>query len=191
MGLLKSERKSIKSALSGEAGEKAAKWILLAATHLAPPVIYIDSPLSFLAEGKARAFYQGMGGLNSDEYEDPTVINYYVIEPRYESREDEDGSPVAPRHNINTGIQEPRGADSDSMSHLSQMHVHYGTRLVGMIPCSDAFGVDLLTDKYAAKVTARRASHKKMDDLMDHMGRSQVIEQNEGGAVDKYVGYRA
>lgn len=104
MGLLRMERKTIRSVMLGEKPARAAKWILLSMTHLAPPTIYIDAPLSFLAEGKARAFYQGIAGLNSDQYEDPTVIDYYVIEPRYEARTDVNGSPIGHRYNINVGV---------------------------------------------------------------------------------------
>jgi hypothetical protein len=151
-------------------------------THLAPPVIYIDSPLSFLAEGKARAFYQGIAGLNTNKYEDPTVINYYVIEPRYEALHDEGGSPIGRKLNvINTGLQADNQSESES-DFSEALHVHHGTRLVGLIPCSDAFGVDVLADKYATKIEGRRASVKKMDEL------HRSLRRGEPGFSDQLLG---
>lgn len=44
------------------------------------------------------------------------MVNYFVIEPRYESTVDEDGSPLCPKHQINHGINEH---ESDSHSENS------------------------------------------------------------------------
>ena len=98
-------------------------------------MIYIDSPLSYMVEGMAKKFYQGMAGVTNDvTFDDPSVINYFVIEPLYQCSMDEDGS--------------PNYHDQDSEVKMT----FNGTRLVGMIPCSDAFGVDLIIDDYNSKV---------------------------------------
>ena len=50
--------------------------------HIAPPVVYEDSPLSFMVEGGACAFYTGEGEEYDDTLcDDPSVLTYYVIRP--------------------------------------------------------------------------------------------------------------
>jgi len=56
------------------------KYILLSLRHIAPPVIYIDSPLSYMVEGQANKFYEGEG-INTTDCEDPSVLVYCVIKP--------------------------------------------------------------------------------------------------------------
>lgn len=90
-----------------------------------------------MVEGQAKKFYQGMAGQTNDViFEDPSVINYFVIEPRYSSPFEDDGSPMY-------------GLQDHELNAEEVEHRHFnGTRLVGMIPCSDAFGVDLIIDKF-------------------------------------------
>ena len=111
-------------------------------------MIYIDAPVSYLAEGMAKQFYEGLGGLHSDQFEDPTVVNYFVIEARYEAEADENGSPIGVRHTINeSNVLDTSQSDVYSVD-SRRARTFNGTRLVGIIPCSDAFGVDLIIEKY-------------------------------------------
>jgi len=48
--------------------------------HYAPPVVYIESPLSYMVPGGAELFYQGEGELDEGICEDPSVLIYFVIE---------------------------------------------------------------------------------------------------------------
>ena len=56
-----------------------ARFALLQMKALAPPVVYIDAPLSYMAEGQASKFYEGEGTSMSDHCDDPNVIVYCVI----------------------------------------------------------------------------------------------------------------
>lgn len=97
--------------------------------------MYVDSPLSYLVEGQAKKFYQGVSGhVNDVVFDDHSLINYFVIEPRWNAEVDDDGHPIADTVNL------------DYQDHHQEFH---GTRLVGVVPCSDAFGVDLAIEKYS------------------------------------------
>jgi len=112
--------------------KKAAKWIILALRHIAPPVVYLDSPLSYMSEGAAKRFYQGEV---KNFAADPSVIVYYAIQTQLEDAKDDA-----------SGIYLNKMPEEDETKHN---HIKLaGSRLVGIIPCSDAFGVDLLIEKY-------------------------------------------
>lgn len=97
--LLTNERASLTAPVQDDTiQDYKAKWLILSMRHLAPPVVYLDAPLTYLAEGQANKFFTGMSGVNSAEFEDPSVINYFVIEPRYEAERDENGSPIKVRN---------------------------------------------------------------------------------------------
>jgi hypothetical protein len=106
------------------------KFIIMSMRHIAPPVLYSTSPLTYLASGAANLFYEGEGESRNDGCDDPSVIIYWIIE----SIRDHDDSPPS------LAINEP--------SHEECEEDKYGCRLIGYIPCSDAFGVDLILDKY-------------------------------------------
>ena len=106
------------------------KFIIMSMRHIAPPVLYSTSPLSYCASGAANLFYEGEGESRNDECDDPSMIIYWIIE------------------SIN---EEYAAHDHDHEA---------GCRLVGFIPCSDSFGVDLMLDNYKAalvKVQEERA----------------------------------
>lgn len=52
----------------------------------------------------------------------------------------------------------------------------FGCRLVGMIPCDDAFGVDLIVDKYEEAIEINK---KKIADRQNLLMSSAVMEMNE------------
>ena len=57
-----------------------ARYILsMCLRHIPPQVVYLDSPLSYMAEGQADKFYQGEGENTSAAVEDPSVLAYCVI----------------------------------------------------------------------------------------------------------------
>lgn len=126
-------------ALSGtpESGslDRLAKFIILALRRTAPPVIYLDAPLSYMSEGAAKRFYQGQGEVQNNAT-DPSVITYFVIQPQIESME---------KHQLDRLFSQNAESPNKTLSSTQT-----GCRLVGIIPCSDAFGVDLLIDKYQA-----------------------------------------
>jgi len=110
------------------------KFIIMSMRHIAPPVLYSTSPLSYCAAGAANLFYEGEGESRNDECDDPSMIIYWIIE----------------------SINEEQS---------SHEHEHEaGCRLIGFIPCSDSFGVDLMLDNYKAglkKVKEERAQVAK------------------------------
>ena len=115
--------------------------------HFSPPVVYIDAPLSYMVEGQAKKFYQGMAGMTNDvAFEDPSVINYFVISATHIKDKDEEENLMA---SINL---------NDPSQHLN------GTRLCGMIPCSDAFGVDIIIEKYNDQVEIKGSKTKQHND---------------------------
>lgn len=123
-----------------------AKSILLAMRHVAPPILYYESPLSYMTENPAKKFYDGEE-LPEDQRAEgehlehdgaaQNVINYCVIQARYETT-------VPPPSIINSSI------NGERVPGLTQPVV--GARLVGMVPCSDAFGFDILISDYQAAV---------------------------------------
>ena len=149
--------------------------------HLAPPVVYLDAPLTYLAEGQANKFFTGMSGVNSAQNEDPSVINYFVIEPRYEAERDEQGSPTKVRNQINTGMDHQSDASSD-FGDRENFHTHYGTRLVGMIPCSDAFGVDLVIENYMTHVDKQKKAREHHDDSIRRMSSKTKVQSGDDEA---------
>lgn len=56
------------------------KFIIMSMRHIAPPVLYSTSPLTYLATGAANLFYEGEGESRNDGCEDPSVIIYWIIE---------------------------------------------------------------------------------------------------------------
>ena len=121
--------------------QRPGKWVLLALRHIAPPVVYDAAPLTYMSEGQANKFYEGEG--ETDRAEDPSVLVYCAVQPMFDVTAPGRDRPVTA---INAEDYEP----------APTRRVH-GVRLVGLIPCSDAFGVDLLVDDYKAalqKVTA-------------------------------------
>ena len=56
------------------------KFIIMSMRHIAPPVLYSTSPLTYLATGAANLFYEGEGESRNDGREDPSVIIYWIIE---------------------------------------------------------------------------------------------------------------
>ena len=106
------------------------KFIIMSMRHIAPPVLYSTAPLSYCVSGAANLFYEGEGESRNDECDDPSMIIYWIIESINEEQSTHD-------------------------------HTHEaGCKLIGFIPCSDAFGVDLMLENYKAglaKVKEERA----------------------------------
>lgn len=138
---------------------RPGKWIILALRHIAPPTVYEDAPLTYMSEGQANKFYEGEGESNNDAAEDPSVIVYCAVKPIFEVE--------VPKQEllataINAEDYEPEPT-----------RIIHGMRLVGLIPCSDAFGVDLLVERYAEALKknaeeqdARLANLKKTPDQL-------------------------
>lgn len=114
--------------------KRPGKWIILALRHIAPPTVYDMAPLTYMSEGQANKFYEGEGESNNDAAEDPSVIVYCAVQPIYEIEVPKEELLATA---INAEDYEPE-----------PMRTIHGMRLVGLIPVSDAFGVDLLVDKY-------------------------------------------
>ena len=91
-----------------------------------------------MSEGQANKFYEGEGESHNDATEDPSVIVYFAVKPIYEVE-------VPKVELLATSIN----AEGYEPEPTRQVH---GMRLVGLIPCSDAFGVDLLVDHYTAAI---------------------------------------
>ena len=133
--------------------QRPGKWILLALRHIAPPVIYDGAPLTYMSEGQANKFYEGEGESNNDAAEDPSVIVYCAVQPIFEVE--------VPKHEL---LATAINAEDYEPEPTRRVH---GVRLVGLIPCSDAFGVELLVDHYkealreAADETERRQANLK------------------------------
>lgn len=115
----------------------------MAMRHIPPLVIYEDSPISYMAEGQALKFYQGEGDATNGKVDDSSVINYMIVRTLQEE---------APgTQKVQTSINNYCKSEGD--------HDHqFGCRLVGIIPCSDAFGVDLIISRYQKQTEA----HDKM-----------------------------
>ena len=56
------------------------RFVILQIRHIAPPVLYSNSPLSYIASGAAESFYQGEGEATSGGCDDPSVIVYWIIQ---------------------------------------------------------------------------------------------------------------
>ena len=136
------------------AKDVSAKSILLAMRHVAPPILYYESPLSYMTENPAKKFYDGED-LPEDQRAEgvhehdgahegaaQNVINYCVIQARYETA-------VPPPSIINSST------NGERVPGLTRPVV--GARLVGMVPCSDAFGFDILISDYQAAVQKAQA----------------------------------
>lgn len=150
---------------------RPGKWILLALRHIAPPVIYDGAPLTYMSEGQANKFYEGEGESNNDAAEDPSVIVYCAVQPIFEVE-------VPKQELLATAINAEHEPEPTRKVH--------GVRLVGLIPCSDAFGVDLLVDRYVealkqveAEAEQRHANLKKSPDEL-------AAELNDGAGFSNY-----
>lgn len=139
-------RTTITSALPTNATDASAKSLLLAMRQVAPPILYYESPLSYMTENPAKKFYDGEelpedqrveGAHLEHDGAAQNVINYCVIQARYETA-------VPPSSIINSSI------NGERVPGLTRPVV--GARLVGMVPCSDAFGFDILISDYQAAV---------------------------------------
>jgi hypothetical protein len=56
------------------------RFVILQIRHIAPPVLFSNSPLSYIVPGAAEQFYQGEGESTNDGCEDPSVIVFWIIE---------------------------------------------------------------------------------------------------------------
>jgi hypothetical protein len=116
-----------------DVGHNPARSILSSMRKIAPMIIHEDAPISYMAEGQALKFYSGEGEL--DEAEDPSTASYYIVRV----------------------LQDDNDETSQSLNESSnvQAKVKYGCRIIGVITCSDAFGVDLVVDQYNDSLAAR------------------------------------
>ena len=71
--------------------------------HYAPPVVYQDSPLSYLAAGKAQKFYMGASlnsvGEKNTKINNPqnNVVHYCVIQPIYDINKNRNDIAIPPK----------------------------------------------------------------------------------------------
>jgi hypothetical protein len=152
------------------------RFVILQIRHIAPPVLYSNSPLSYIASGAAESFYQGEGEATNDGCDDPSVIVYWIVETTLQEVED-----VPPRMLI-TNVQDEIELDSGEPNFI------YGNKLIGYLPCSDSFGVDLILENYQkelakiqelSKVAASHLLHAKAPSIkeggepINHKARSQ------------------
>jgi len=61
-------------------------------------------------------------------------------------------------------------------SSIAEYDTRFGCQLVGMIPCSDAFGVDLIVDKYQKALAAREK--EKQEAHPDLVSERKVLTAN-------------
>ena len=116
----------------------SARSVLSSMRHIQPNVIFENAPLSYMLSGQAQNFYQGEGQ-NTDFHErDPSSINYFVVK--------------AVEKNWHT-------TDDDHHDHHHKCG-NFGLRLVGIIPFSDTFGVDINTDDFIQKIEERKEQRK-------------------------------
>lgn len=71
--------------------ENEAKTILLGMKFIAPPVVFLGSPISYLSGGKnghSHHFYKGLRpGQSSSDHNYNQIVNYCVIQPIYDLKE--------------------------------------------------------------------------------------------------------
>ena len=106
-------------------GLNPVKFIIMSMRHIAPPVLYSSAPLTYLSSGAANNFYAGEGENTNDGTDDPSMIIYWIIESVVEQE-------MPPRRIVISSDSEEK----------------YGCKLIGFIPCSDIFGVNLILEKY-------------------------------------------
>jgi hypothetical protein len=91
-----------------------------------------------MTEGQANKFYEGEGESHNDAAEDPSVLVYCAVRPIFEVE-------VPKEEQLATSIN---AEDYDP----EPTRIIHGMRLVGLIPVSDSFGVDLLVENYEQKL---------------------------------------
>lgn len=116
--------------------------------HLAPIVVYEEAPISYLVNGLAKNFYAGEEESfdTMANQEDPLSINYFVVRTCQDQDQIED-------HINSHSPYIHQNLEEDPSKQFKFM-----CRLVGMIPCSDAFGVDIIVDEYEAAI---QKNHKE------------------------------
>lgn len=114
---------SIENMDANISGVNTVRFLIMSIRHVAPPVLYSNAPLTYLAPGTAGSFYEGEQDMMKAE--DPSLIIYWILES-------EKYPDLHPSKLMSSSISEDL----------------YGCRLIGFIPCSDIFGVDLILDKY-------------------------------------------
>jgi hypothetical protein len=129
--------------------------------HIAPPVLFSSAPLTYLASGAANNFYAGEGDNTNDGTDDPSLIIYWVIESVVEQE-------MPPRKLLTS-------EDSEEL---------FGCKLIGFIPCSDIFGVDLILEKYQVALSKqkefREASEKEQkDNIIVQLSERNMISIND------------
>lgn len=153
-----------------------AREILTSMRHIPPHVIYQEAPISYMAEGQANKFFEGEGENTNDQCEDPSVIIYYIVqvvefdeEERFEAFKSSCPSPIL---------------------HHGHMHQHkYGCKLVGMIPCSDSFGVDLILERYNGYIAKRKKEEEErkanfMNTAPETFNLNDTSFEMRGGNID-------
>lgn len=163
-------------------GNTPAQTILRNMRHIPPLVIYIDAPVSYMAEGMAYKFFQGEGEATNGMCDDPSVVNYFIVQTSQkenlvefetifsgDSGNEADGNITQRSHVSMSALAFGNSMDSHDIQNkhssnpmvkkrtVTRLEQKYGCRLVGMIPCSDAFGVDLVVDKYEKELKRRES----------------------------------
>lgn len=111
-----------------------------------------------MSEGAAKRFYQGEV---KNFAADPSVIVYYAIQTQLADAKDDSSS-----------IYSNKMPEQDETKYNDIKLT--GCRLVGIIPCSDAFGVDLLIEKYQTALQEREEENQEQIKFKDIPGSDQV-----------------
>ena len=99
-----------------------------------------------MAEGQAQTFYQGEGeDTTKGGKDDPSTLIYYIV-----AANEYDEIYQAPQM---SQINEPE---------MNDVITKYSCKLVGMVPCSDAFGVDLIIEKFNKKIAENEKNKKDL-----------------------------
>lgn len=151
---------------------RPGKWIILALRHIAPPTVYEAAPLTYMSEGQANKFYEGEGESQNDAAEDPSVIVYCAVKPIFEVE-------VPKEELLATAIN----AEDYEPEPTRLIH---GMRLVGLIPVSDAFGVDLLVDNYVEQLKVNAKEKEERAKNLQKTPEELAIELNYGEGFQNY-----
>ena len=153
-------------AIRDHRGSRSCKCIILSMRQVAPPILFYDAPMTYMTENKASKFYDGVAPPEDqvkktlddhghDQGHDniaKNVINYCIVQPRYEQK-------VPNKNRFYFGPDE----DENDEGETQVTRPIVGSRLVGIIPCSDARGYDILIRDYReAEIMQKQIKEQEM-----------------------------
>lgn len=143
----------------------------------APPILFYEAPMSYMTENPANKFYHGLPppedqikkvnntalhGHSHDESMFSKVINYCIVQPRYEKK-------------ISQNIFD-FGATTEGLMGDAETRSIVGARLVGIIPCSDARGYDILIKDFREAETKNKKIKEQEMKVMKNDDNFQKFE---------------